>query len=88
MGVTTYGDLKKISVENLIKALDKFNSIFFIVPLEHYSIDEIRELSKAAIEKDIIMSIRYERSNFYYGALIQFSRKSTHKENNKWIDEL
>lgn len=75
MGVIDYTQVEKKEVKELIEEFDKFESIFLVAPLEHYSIQDLIDLCKSAREKNLVMSIEFESSNFYYGSLVQFSRK-------------
>lgn len=49
-------------------------------PIEYYSIEEIKELSKLAKENNLIISIKNETSNFYQGVLINLVKREIAKE--------
>ena len=93
MAVPYYTDINKIEMEDLVDTLanfDKYKPMFLVVPIEHYTIDDLKILSQMATAKNLVMSVKYSRSNFYYGVLVQFSKKrnSEDKHHDIWIEEL
>ena len=93
MAVPDYTNINKIEMEDLVDILvdfDKYEPMFFVVPIEHYTIDDLKILSQIATAKNLVMSIKYSQSNFYYGALVQFSKKENDKGKHHviWIEEL
>lgn len=93
MAVPTYIDINKIEMEDLMETLDNFDKyepMFLAVPIEHYSINDLGILSIIAKDSDLVMSIKFSNSNFYYGTLVQFSKKNNDKSkyHDIWIEEL
>lgn len=87
MGVDNYKTVPKMGVNNLIEEALTCGCIMSN-PIEHYSIEEIMELSKLAKKNDLIFSIREERSNFYEGIMINLIKRSRVKECKSFIESI
>lgn len=87
MGIGNYKTVPKRGVKNLIK--EALNCDYMLSnPIEHYSIEEIRELSELAKDNDLIFSIKEERSNFYQGIEINLIKRKIVKECHDFINYL
>ena len=85
MGVDNYKTIKKCSVNDFIEDALKGNAIMASMPIEHYTQDELKEITKKANEKDFIVTIKAEYSNFYQGVLIGLIHKDNIKQEYKDI---
>lgn len=70
MAVDNHKTVEKQTVAELIKNKRLDGAIFTSAPIEHYTIEELKELADIANEKDMAVVIKAEYSNFYQGVLV------------------
>lgn len=88
MAVDNYTTVPKIDVEEMISHAIQ-NDYIITLPIEHYSMDELKRLSELARHNDLMLTIKEERSNFYQGILINLIKRSIAKKKaNIFIDSL
>lgn len=87
MAIDNYKTVSKIGVKEMIKKATKGDYII-CNPIEHYSIEEIKELSKLAKENQLLLTIKNETSNFYQGVLINLVKREIAKEDMCFIEHL
>lgn len=76
MAVDNYKTIEKTSVDEAIEYAKESESIIALsLPIEHYSIDELKELADKLEKEDFIIIIKAEYSNFYQGVLIGIVRR-------------
>lgn len=75
MSVPNYKTIKKQSIDNFIKDALEDDSVIVSVPLEHYTQVELKEIADKAKDRDLIVTIKAEYSNFYQGVLIGLIHK-------------
>lgn len=85
MNIDNYTTIPKIEVTEFIKNA-KTKGYIISSPIEHYTIEEIKSLSELAKKNDLILTIKQETSNLYYGVMINLLRKDVLKENNVFVD--
>lgn len=64
----------KIEIEKLVEEALKVPCVIS-APLEHYTIGELTELSKMARDKELLITVKYESSNFYVGTMVSVVQK-------------
>lgn len=69
MGVANYETVSKIGTQKMIEEA-LYSECIVSNPIEHYSMEEIKELAELAKKNDLIFSIKEERSNLYQGILL------------------
>lgn len=85
MGVPDYKSVNKIQVDEFIKLALNGEFVMRCAPIEHYSQQDLKDLSEMAIKENLLMTIRAEYSNFYQGVLINLIPKKDVKNNVKFL---
>lgn len=87
MSVDNFETVGKVEIDKFLG--DAFNEGYIMsVPIEHYSVNEIKEISEKAKKLGLVISIRNETSNFYQGVLIQAVRKDSLLESKSLIEQM
>jgi len=85
MAVDDYRTVGKTEIDDFIELAVKEEWLIQSAPIEHYTIEELKEISEKAKKNDLVMTIREERSNFYQGVLISLIQRNDVKECIKLI---
>lgn len=80
MGVDDCKTVGKIDIDNFIEVAVKGECYIRCAPIEHYTIEELKEISEKAKKNDLVMTINEERSNFYQGVLINLVKRDDVKK--------
>ena len=87
MSVDNFETVRKVEIDKFLG--DAFNKGYIMsVPIEYYSVNEIKEISEKAKKLGLVISIRNETSNFYQGVLIQAVRKDSLLESKSLIEQM
>lgn len=74
MSVADYTRVGKSNVDEVIEhALEAEHIVS--APIEHYSTNELIDLSEKARKNDLVVTIHAEHSNFYQGVLIHVIKR-------------
>ena len=87
MKIDNYTTIPKIEVTEFIQNA-KTKGYIISCPIEHYTMEEIKTLGELAKKNDLILTIKKETSNLYYGLMINLLRKDVLKENNIFVDHI
>ena len=85
MAVDNYKTIKKQGVSDFIEDALKSNAVMVSMPIEHYTQDELKEIADKARDKDLVVTIKAEYSNFYQGILIGLIHKDNVRQEYKDI---
>lgn len=85
MAVNDYTTIQKVEIDKFIEVALEGNSYIESAPIEHYSVEEIKEISEKAKKNNLVMTINEERSNFYQGVLINLLKREDVKKCTKYI---
>ncbi|UEL47560.1 hypothetical protein [Terrisporobacter hibernicus] len=70
MAVDDYTTVDKVEIDELIELTVKGEYFMQCTPIEHYTIEGLKEISEKAKKNNLVMTISEEHSNFYQGVLI------------------
>lgn len=85
MGVDDYKTVGKTKIDDFIELAVKGECYIQCAPIEHYTIEELKEISKKAKKNDLVMTIQAEYSNFYQGIMINLLKREDVKKCTKHI---
>lgn len=80
MAVDDYRTAGKRDIDDFIEVTVKGECYIQCAPIEHCTIEELKEISEKAKKNDLVMTINEERSNFYQGILINLVKRDDVKK--------
>ena len=75
MCVDNYKTIKKQSLDNFIKDALTSDCVITSVPIEYYTLSELKQIADKAKDRGLIVTIKAEYSNIYQGVLIGLIHK-------------
>ena len=74
MAVDNYTTVDKKEIDRLIAEAIENNHIA-CNPIEHYNIEELKEIAEKARKNDLVVTIHAEHSNFYQGVMVHVIKR-------------